>query len=37
MNKQFTGLILILAILMAIPIQGYAETARKTVKTGSCI
>ena len=34
MNKQFTGLILILAILMAIPLQGYTATAKETVETG---
>ena len=34
MNKQISGLILILAISMAIPLQGYTATAKETVETG---
>ena len=34
MNKRFTGLILILAILIVLPIQGYAATPKETVETG---
>jgi phospholipid transport system substrate-binding protein len=34
MNKRFSGLIVIFAILMAIPLQGYTATAKETVETG---
>jgi len=34
MNKQFTGLILIFAFLLVIPLQGYAATPKETVETG---
>ena len=34
MNKRFTGLILILAILIVLPIQGYAATPKETVENG---
>ena len=34
MNKRFTGLILILAFLLLIPLQGYAATPKETVETG---
>ena len=34
MNKPLSGLIVILAIFMAIPLQGYAATAKETVETG---
>ena len=34
MNKQFTGLILILAILALIPFQGLAATPKETVEAG---
>jgi len=34
MNKQFTGLILIFAFLLVIPLQGYAATPIETVETG---
>jgi phospholipid transport system substrate-binding protein len=34
MNKQITGVILILAVLMMMPFQGYAATPKETVETG---
>ena len=34
MNKRITGLILILAILIVLPIQGYAATPKETVENG---
>ena len=34
MNKRITGLILIFAILLVIPLQGYAATPKETVETG---
>jgi len=33
MNKPFTGLILILVILMVIPLLGYTATAKETVES----
>ena len=34
MNKRYTGLIMILAILVLIPLQGFAATPKETVETG---
>ena len=34
MNKRITGLILIFAILVVIPLQSYAATPKETVETG---
>ena len=34
MNKRFVGLILMVAFLMLIPLQGYAATPKETVETG---
>jgi len=34
MNKKITGLILTLAILLVIPLQGLAATPKETVETG---
>ena len=34
MNKQITGIILILAVLIMIPLQGYAATPKETVESG---
>jgi len=34
MNKRFTGLVLIFAFLMLIPLQSYAATPKETVETG---
>ena len=34
MNKQITGVILTLAILLVIPLQGLAATPKETVETG---
>ena len=34
MNKRFTGLILIFAILALLPLQGYAATPKETVQDG---
>jgi len=34
MNKQITGVILILAVLMMMPFQGYAATPKETVEGG---
>ena len=34
MKKQFTGLILIFAFVILIPLQGYAATPKETVETG---
>ena len=34
MNRLITGTILILAVLIVIPLQGYAATAKETVETG---
>ena len=34
MNKRFTGVILIMAVLLMIPLQGYAATPKETVETG---
>ena len=33
MNKRFTGLILILALLLLIPLQGFGATPKETVET----
>jgi phospholipid transport system substrate-binding protein len=33
MNKRFTGLILILAFLLLIPLQGFGATPKETVET----
>ena len=34
MNRRLSGLLLILAIIMTIPLQGHAATAKETVETG---
>ncbi len=34
MNKRITGVILTLAILLVIPLQGYAATPKETIETG---
>jgi phospholipid transport system substrate-binding protein len=34
MNKRLTGLILIFAFLMMLPLHGYAATPKETVETG---
>jgi len=34
MNRQFTAVILILAVILVIPLAGYAATPLETVKTG---
>ncbi len=34
MDKRITGVILTLAILLVIPLQGYAATPKETVETG---
>ena len=34
MNRRITGVILILAVLLMIPLQGYAATPKETVETG---
>ena len=34
MNKQITGVILTLAILLVIPLQGLAATPKETIETG---
>jgi len=34
MNKRYTGLIVILAILVLIPLQGFAATPKETVEEG---
>jgi phospholipid transport system substrate-binding protein len=34
MKKRYTGVILILALLLMIPLQGYAATAMETVEKG---
>ena len=34
MNKRFVGLILMVAFLMLIPLQGYAATPKETVEIG---
>jgi phospholipid transport system substrate-binding protein len=34
MKRQITGLILILALLIAIPLQAYAASAKETVEAG---
>ena len=34
MNKKITGVILIFAFLMLIPLQGYAATPKETIETG---
>ena len=34
MNRKFTGIILILAVLLMLPLQGYAASPMETVETG---
>ena len=34
MNKQISGLILILVVLVMVPLHGYAATPKETVETG---
>ncbi len=34
MNRRFTGLIMILALLIVLPLQGYAATPKETVEQG---
>jgi phospholipid transport system substrate-binding protein len=34
MNRKFTGIIMILAVVLVLPLQGYAATPMETVKTG---
>jgi phospholipid transport system substrate-binding protein len=34
MNRRITGVILTLAVLLLIPLQGYAATPKETVETG---
>jgi len=34
MKRRFTGIILILAVVLMIPLQGYAATAKETVEKG---
>jgi len=34
MNRRFTGVILILAVVWVLPLQGYAATPMETVETG---
>jgi phospholipid transport system substrate-binding protein len=34
MDKKFTGLMLILAVLLVMPLQGYAATPMETIETG---
>ncbi len=34
MNRRFTGVILILAVLLMIPLQSYAATPKETIETG---
>ena len=34
MNRRYTGLILIFAVLLVIPLQSYAATPKETVETG---
>ena len=34
MNRRFTGVILILAVVLMIPLQGYAATPKETVEGG---
>ena len=34
MNKKYAGLVLALAILLIIPIQGFAATPKETIKAG---
>ena len=34
MNKQITGLILILVVLVMVPLHGYAATPKETIETG---
>ena len=34
MNKRFTGVILIMAVVLMIPLQGYAATPKETVEGG---
>ena len=34
MNRKFTGAIVILAVMLVLPLQGYAATPMETVETG---
>jgi hypothetical protein len=34
MNKFFAGMILILAVMLILPLQGFAATPKETVETG---
>ena len=34
MNRRITGVILIMAVLLMMPLQGFAATAKETVETG---
>jgi len=34
MNRNFTGVIVILAVVLVLPLQGYAATPMETVETG---
>ena len=34
MNRKFTGAIVILAVVLVLPLQGYAATPMETIKTG---
>ena len=34
MDRKFTGVMLILAVLLVIPLQGYAATPMETIETG---
>ena len=34
MNRKFTGAIVILAVVLVLPLQGYAATPMETVETG---
>ncbi len=34
MNRRYTGVILILAVLLMIPLQSYAATPKETIETG---
>jgi len=34
MNRKFTGVLVILAVVLVLPLQGYAATPMETIKTG---
>ncbi len=34
MNGRYTGVVMILAVLLMIPLQGYAATPKETIETG---